>query len=250
MRGAGQARPTAAGAAVVVLVAALGLIALTARSGRTETVRPLVTAAPTRTPEPGTASPRVLPTDPSPAANTPPDPPLEVGVLVFLVLVAVLVGLALFGWIVVQRIRMRTGIMARQRVPAGPPAPPTEEEPAGPAVLAAAIEAGLRELEEGPPGDGVIACWVQLERAAAEAGAGRAAPETPSELAGRLIDTRGVESGPLVRLAELYREARFSTHPVGEAARTEARSLLEQVRADLLLASVSMTAPRPARVRR
>ena len=121
-----------------------------------------------------------------------------------------------------------------------PPRLDGEQAPTAPTALVAAVEAGLRELEEGGPGEGVVACWVQLERAAEEAGAGRAAPETPSELAGRLIDTHGVEAGPLVRLAELYREARYSTHPVPESARTEARSLLEEVRADLALGAASL----------
>jgi len=101
------------------------------------------------------------------------------------------------------------------------------------AELAGAVAEGLRELHQGGPGDGVLACWVRLERAAAEAGTHRAAPDTPSELAGKLIDRHGVSSGPLLRLAELYREARFSRHAVPESARAEARAALERLRAEL-----------------
>jgi len=61
----------------------------------------------------------------------------------------------------------------------------------------------------------------------------RAAPDTASELVGRLIDRHPVSSGPLLRLADLYREARYSRHQLPESARTEARSLLEQLRAEL-----------------
>jgi hypothetical protein len=74
---------------------------------------------------------------------------------------------------------------------------------------------------------------VLLERAAADAGTHRAAPDTPSELAGRLIDRHAVSSAPLLRLADLYREARFSRHELPESARTEARAALEQLRAEL-----------------
>jgi hypothetical protein len=37
----------------------------------------------------------------------------------------------------------------------------------------------------------------------------------------------------LIRLAELYREARFSAHEVTGAHRAEARGLLEELSADL-----------------
>jgi hypothetical protein len=42
-----------------------------------------------------------------------------------------------------------------------------------------------------------------------------------------------VSSGPLLRLADLYREARYSRHELPESARTEARAALEQLRAEL-----------------
>ena len=119
----------------------------------------------------------------------------------------------------------------RRRRPDGEP-PPVDDE-VRVAQLAAAVDEGLRELDQGGPGAGVVASWVLLERAAADAGTHRAAPDTPSELAGRLIDRHAVSSGPLLRLADLYREARFSRHTVPEAARTEARAALEQLRAEL-----------------
>jgi hypothetical protein len=114
-----------------------------------------------------------------------------------------------------------------------PGEPPEVEDEVAPPPLADAIEQGLRELDQGGPGEGVIASWVQLERAAADAGTHRAAPDTPSELAGRLIDRHPVSSGPLLRLADLYREARFSRHQLPESARAEARAALEQLRAEL-----------------
>jgi hypothetical protein len=116
---------------------------------------------------------------------------------------------------------------------AGDETPPEVEDEVEPAQLVVAVEQGLIELDQGGPGEGVIASWVLLERAAADAGTHRAAPDTPSELAGRLIDRHGVSSGPLLRLADLYREARFSRHELPESARDEARAALEQLRAEL-----------------
>jgi hypothetical protein len=84
----------------------------------------------------------------------------------------------------------------------------------------------------------VVACWVQLERAAADAGTHRAAPETASELVGRLIDRHPVSSGPLLRLADLYREARYSRHELPESARAEARAALEQLQTQIVSSPV------------
>jgi Domain of unknown function (DUF4129) len=90
----------------------------------------------------------------------------------------------------------------------------------------------------------VVACWVRLERAAADAGTHRAAPETASELVGRLIDRHPVSSGPLLRLADLYREARYSRHELPESARDEARAALEQLRAELEASPLGSRRPR------
>jgi hypothetical protein len=116
--------------------------------------------------------------------------------------------------------------------------PPEDEDEVTPPPLADAVAEGLRELDQGGPGEGVVACWVQLERAAADAGTHRAAPETASELVGRLIDRHPVSSGPLLRLADLYREARYSRHELPESARTEARVAMEQLRAELVASPV------------
>ncbi|HEX6756428.1 MAG TPA: DUF4129 domain-containing protein [Mycobacteriales bacterium] len=247
MRGPGRSRPAAV-AAVLVLVTGLALVAVTASSGRTETVTPVTTASATPLAPPAASRPYRQPDRATSGARAQSaSAPSAIVLIVLGVLVLVLVLLAILLSFVVQRVRMRASIRRYRRT--GPdrlgPAPGTPD----PVALAAAVEAGLRDLEEGSPGEGVIACWVQLERAAEDAGAGRAAPETPSELAGRLIDTHGVTAGPLVRLAGLYREARYSTHPVPESARTRARSLLEEVRADLALATASI-AVQPRRVRR
>jgi len=116
--------------------------------------------------------------------------------------------------------------------------PAEVDDEVAPPPLVDAVAEGLRELDQGGPGEGVVACWVQLERAAADAGTHRSAPETTSELVGRLIDRHPVSSGPLLRLADLYREARYSRHELPESARAEARAALEQLRAQIVSSPV------------
>lgn len=99
--------------------------------------------------------------------------------------------------------------------------------------LAEALDRGLRAVERGTPSDGVIACWVGLEDAAAAAGVPRDEAETPAEFTLRVLAVDGVSAPDLTTLADLYREARYSSHPSSEEARTEARSALTRLRIEL-----------------
>jgi len=233
VRGAGQAARLAAVGAVVL--SALALVSLAARSGRTETLTPLTTAAPPTTPP--TSPPSARPRTP-PAAETEPGADTSGGEMpdfllaVVVLLIVGLVAAAFATWTVVVRPRGGGRPAPPDPEPTGPPDDPAADR-VGPGGLAAAGDAGLRELEYGGPGEGVVACWVEVERAAADAGTHRAPPETPSELAGRLIDRHDISPGPLLRLADLYREARYSRHTLPESARVEARVALERVRAEL-----------------
>ena len=74
--------------------------------------------------------------------------------------------------------------------------------------------------------NGVVACWVVLEEAAAEAGVARRPAETPTEFVVRFLHTLDVDPRPVAALAELYREARFSSHPMREDARRRAGDAL------------------------
>jgi uncharacterized protein DUF4129 len=219
-------------AVAAVVLGALGLVSLAARSERTATVTAIATVA--RTPEVGegptlpSLSATATEAEEDPRDSTLPGYLLWMGAAIFAApLVLLLFFLPAVTWL--PRLRMR--LRRRGRADDARPPPVEDEVPA--ARLAAAVDEGLRELDQGGPGDGVLASWVLLERAAAEAGTHRAAPDTPSELAARLLDRHSVSSGPLLRLADLYREARFSRHEVPEAARAEARAALEQLRAEL-----------------
>jgi hypothetical protein len=219
-------------AVAVVVLGALALVALAARSDRapTLTARPAATAGPVPTGA-GTAVP--VPVDSSPTddqldGRNAPDWMVWAAAALFIapILLGVFFAPAMF-WLSAGGFPW-----FRRRGPGDASAPEVDDEVQA-VELAAAVEEGLRGLDQGGPGEGVVASWVLLERAAADAGTHRAAPDTPSELAGRLIDRHAVSSAPLLRLADLYREARFSRHELPESARTEARAALEQLRAEL-----------------
>jgi hypothetical protein len=105
---------------------------------------------------------------------------------------------------------------------------------AGEEVMAA-VEAGLVELTDtdADPRRAVIACWVRLERAAAAAGTPRLVGDSPTELVTRLLSAHQVSRPTLEGFAEVYREARYATHPVGERSRQDAIAALRQIRAEL-----------------
>jgi hypothetical protein len=101
--------------------------------------------------------------------------------------------------------------------------------------LVAALDAGLLDLSDTDrdPRRAVIACWVRLEQAAADAGTPRHPGDTPTDLVGRLLAEQRVDAGVLAAFAEVYREARYATHTVDDRMRGQARTALQRLRADL-----------------
>lgn len=123
----------------------------------------------------------------------------------------------------------------RWRRPDKPVEVPFDLVPDG--VLAEAVARDAPELlaavEQGGPRDGIVACWLRLEDSVASSGVVPRAAETSSELAGRVLRGLDVDPHSVARLAELYREARFSRHPMPESSRAEAREALRTIHRDL-----------------
>ena len=145
-------------------------------------------------------------------------------------LLAVAAGILIILWALVSTVRRRRLSLI---LPARPPA---SAEPAGGSVvdLDHAVDRALDELAAGGPVDSaIIRCWLQLEAAADAAGVGRQASDTPEEAVGRLLGAGGVRAEPLRRLADLYREARFSRHRMTEADATAAHNALTDILDDL-----------------
>lgn len=88
-------------------------------------------------------------------------------------------------------------------------------------------------LREGDPRNAIVAAWLRFEVQGERAGVGRRPWETSSEYALRILDLVAADAGAVNRLAGLYREARFSPHPVTEDHRQAALDALADVRRSL-----------------
>ena len=88
-------------------------------------------------------------------------------------------------------------------------------------------------LLTGDPRNGIVACWDRFERRAAAAGMSRHEWETSSEFTLRVLDAVVTDTSAVERLAVLYREARFSDHPVAEESRAAALEALDAIHESL-----------------
>lgn len=199
----------------------------------------------------GSAGPRMAPTaEPTPSASPTPEPDLPpsgrelfgdrtpqldlswVGDLLAWTILLGLLGLA----VLVGRWLWRH----RWRLPERPGEVDFEVLPtvqAATARLARDAAARLSAVGQGTPRDGILRCWLRLEQVVAEAGFPREPWETSAEFTVRVLRSLDVDPRSIGVLADLYREARFSSHTLGEAARTTAADALRRFQDDLLLAS-------------
>ena len=95
--------------------------------------------------------------------------------------------------------------------------------------LPEALDEGARTIGEGSPRNAIVATWVRLERAVESERFPHKPEETPSELVERALAAYRLDGDAIRRLAELYREARFSVHPVTEEHRAEAADCLRRL---------------------
>lgn len=162
------------------------------------------------------------------------DPPLWVKILVWTFEALVLVGmLALAVFLLAQarelwRRRLRSSGERESSDFA------TLDEPAR---LAAAITEDATEqdhlLMDGEPRNAIVAAWLRFEVQGASAGLPRESWETSAEYALRILDAVAADAGAVNRLAGIYREARFSQHPITEDHRTGAIEALAAIRRSL-----------------
>ena len=119
----------------------------------------------------------------------------------------------------------------RRRAMPTPPRPDADPD-AGP--LAAALAAGARALHEDPdPRTAIIGCYAAMERSLADAGLPPRVADTPAEVLGRATASGLVRPAWAATLTGLFRQARYSGHPMTEADRAAAIDALARVRADL-----------------
>ena len=116
------------------------------------------------------------------------------------------------------------------------------EEPAGDAaeahvderVLASAVHAGTAAIKAASgPREAIIACYAAMEATLAEHGSPRRETDTPGELIARAANAGLIRSDASEILTDLFRQARFSGHRMGERDVRAAESALNRLRADL-----------------
>ncbi len=76
-------------------------------------------------------------------------------------------------------------------------------------------------------------CWHRFEELAESSGVRRLPWETSSEFTIRLLDRVSADEGAVGELAELYRDARYSRHEVGEDSRDRATAALDRIHRSL-----------------
>jgi len=102
-----------------------------------------------------------------------------------------------------------------------------------PVELRDAVQNALTRLHEGSPRNAIVACWVCLRTATFRSGLPERPSDTAQEFVVRAVHGLGLDPSAVQTLAALYREARFSDHPMNEAQRDRAglalRTLVDQL---------------------
>jgi hypothetical protein len=148
--------------------------------------------------------------------------------------VAVLLLLLRVAWIVVSVYwQLLRGRWERWSRPAGSLSPLPGSDGADDVDVSFDLTARLAQLQVGAPRNAIVACWSQLEDDVAAAGLPRDPAETSVEYTERVLSSASVDTAATLELAELYRVARFSDHPIDEAGRARAVQALQRVHASL-----------------
>lgn len=147
-----------------------------------------------------------------------------------LIALVVVIVLALILSLRGRKLGMPTPVKAR------PPAPGIDGERVGTLLRAVhAAERKLAEHEGGPPGDAVIAAWLELERVAAETQHVKQAHETPTEFTDALTAEHADIRNATTQLRTLYHRARFGRPgAVGPQDAEAARRALHDIRTSLV----------------
>jgi len=182
------------------------------------------------------------------ATATPPPPPPPIAIPGWLSTALAVLGGALVLLLVVLAVRrllpLLRALLARLRrqLPGGPREPGTGEGAPDDAVgteLRDRVSAAADTLAEstGPPRDAVVACWLDLESAAAATGSPRTAAQTPTEFTVGLLARYAAPDQDLSTLLRLYQRARFSDRPVTPQDVEVARRCLRRVAAAVPVAA-------------
>jgi hypothetical protein len=235
----------AAGTRTVLAAIALTLLVCVVAIGGSEPLRltsgdsaetaqrsPNVVAPPAEFPVPGALPPEVFVVEEDP--GTPGVPRWLIALFLAASVIAVSVML-------VRALRSMGGLRRRRRRPGEPKRDKRGDDAAGATsesedadVVRRALEAAVEPLRDPTdPRAAVIAAYARMERVLAERELGRRGPEAPREYLARVLGEGGMPERSLTTLTDMFEEARFSLHPIPEAAPRRALGELEQARAAL-----------------
>ncbi|MFJ8042757.1 DUF4129 domain-containing protein [Kitasatospora sp. NPDC096147] len=201
---------------LAVVVTPLFLIVLSAKS-----CEPGATVEPPPPSPPPTTGPPREPTGASPDTSLVEILVSAIGVVLLLVMLTVL-GIQVRRWLAERRRRRRAWLRVTTK-PAGPDGK----------ALAEAVASGRRALAGSDARTAVIACYLAMEDSLADSGVTRHDSDSPADLLRRAA-TAGVLTGSHpATLAGLFREARYSSHPMGEPELARARAALDGIAAQL-----------------
>jgi hypothetical protein len=165
------------------------------------------------------------------------EPPGWLGAIAFaLEILTVVVVLFLVGRLL-RKLRLAWLARTRRRRPPKPE--DVEFEVLGSAarvteVMAEDAEEQRSQLAlDGEPRNAIVECWHRFEQQAGRAGVESRTWQTTSEFVLGLLDLVGADRGAVTQLAELYREARFSDHPMTDAHRRRALESLDAIHRSL-----------------
>ncbi|WP_433887682.1 DUF4129 domain-containing protein [Streptomyces sp. CA-111067] len=104
-------------------------------------------------------------------------------------------------------------------------------------VLADAVDSGQRALRDGDDArTAVIACYAAMEGSLAASGVARHASDSPQDLLERTTASGLLTGGHAAALTALFREARYSTHPMDDTHRERAAQALSGIAEQLAAA--------------
>jgi hypothetical protein len=205
------------------------LVALAARAGA---ARPGSATAARPSGRPREVRPNVSPWPGPPGPHKPVQRHFQlpwsfIGLLLAAILLLAVIGIAVALW------PQWRGLLRsrRRRLPPRRPIEPAPDDVIR--QVSSTLRSATSQMAGGQVRDAVILCWHRLEQTADAAGLRRSPADTSSDLAGRLLASMPLSEAPLNRLAALYREARFSSHPIPAEAVAQARADLVQLRSEL-----------------
>lgn len=153
---------------------------------------------------------------------------LNLGVLLLvIVLIAAAIALAAAAILAVRLIR---NLPPSGAISSAAPAPEAgiEDE-----ALADALAAGRSALAGDDARAAIIACYAAMEDSLAGAGVMREQSDSPTDLLRRATTHDAVDRSAAAALTDLFREARFSTHPLQDSHLSAAREALDTITASI-----------------